>query len=170
MFIADEPPIGDWHVVLPHWAISPDWKYPLPDFQKRQPWNGWNQRQTRHLPKAVVCSVFVLVSGNDSPCLKQDRQWSLLFLAVTSEDSSALCSSDIFWKSSRSNEIVFIHANMWLAHHEKEYSTLLCGDAACCVFCLLIATMTEPRLLLRDRLTTDWLSKSTFGCRSLAHL
>lgn len=41
--------------------------------RKRQPWNGWNQRQTRHLPKAVVCSVFVLVPGNDSPCLKQDR-------------------------------------------------------------------------------------------------
>lgn len=104
--------------------------------------------------------------------LSQTRQWlwSLLFSAVTSEDSSALGLSDIFRKSSRSNETVFIHADIWLAHHEKESSTLLCGDAACCVFCLLIATMTEPRLLLWNKLTTDWLSQSTFGCRSSAHL
>lgn len=61
-FIADEPPIGDHHVVLPDAAITPDWKYPLPDLQKRQPWNGYNYRQTRHLPKAVC--LFRLCSGS----------------------------------------------------------------------------------------------------------
>lgn len=160
-------------MVLPHWVITPGWKYPLPGLRKPQPWNRWNQRQTRYLAKTGVCSVFVLVPGNGSPCLKQDsgyeacysrlllRRISLLWVCLTSY-GRAVEAMKLF--------SFMLTSGYYVAHHEKESSTLLCGDAACCVFCLLIATMTEPRLLLRNKLTTDWLSKSTFGCRSSAHL
>ena len=87
--------------------------------------------------RQFVCSVFVLVPGNDSPCLTQDGGYGYLsFLAVTLDDSSALCLSDIFRKSSRSNETVFNHADMWLACHKREYPH-------CCAVMLLDASFVS---------------------------
>lgn len=72
--IAEEPPIGDRHVGLPDAAITPELEILLcRALQNVNPGMDAIIDKQNILRRQPVCAVFVLVPGNDSPCLKQNR-------------------------------------------------------------------------------------------------